>query len=157
VSESPAPTEISNARTTVHISTAAERFIASQVQPRLAADETILHTGYLITDLHATSPVGVILAGISLRACFIALTQTRAFFLWSQPGRVGAFKPLLECGSIQIVDRSRITASIKRSGLLTKALWLCLDREVVAFHLKRKVRDLPAQAQMLDALGAKPA
>jgi hypothetical protein len=141
----------------MHACTAPELFIASQVQPRLADDETVLHTGYLITDLHASGPVGVILAGISLRACFIALTQTRAFFLWSKPGRIGAFKPLLECGSIQVVERSRITASVRRSGLLTKALWLSLDGEVVAFHLKRKVRDLPAQAQMLDALCAKPA
>jgi hypothetical protein len=141
-----------NRMTQVEAKSALEQFIEGQVSPHLVSDERILHTGYLITDLQASSPVGVIVAGLGLRACFIAVSQTRAFFLWSKPGRIGAFKPLLECGNVQIVDRSQIAAKIKRSALFSRSLWLSLSGDVIALRLKRKVRDLPDQAQMIDAL-----
>lgn len=134
-----------------------ERFIASQVDPRLASGETIVHSGYLTGAVQAGGPLGAVMAGIGMRACFIALSETRAFFLWNKPGRVGAFRPLLECDDVQVVERRRITAKITRSGLLSHALWVSLDGgEVLSFHLRRKVRSLPGQAGMIDGLCENP-
>jgi hypothetical protein len=101
--------------------------------------------------------IGAVVTALFLRACFVALTQTRAFFLWSKPRRVGAFRPLLECGSVQIVERSQITAKVVRISMsFSRSLSLSLDGEIVEFLLKRKVRSLPGQAEMIDALCAIP-
>src|SRR5262249_9811453 len=90
--------------------TESEAFIAAHVTPRLAPGEVILHTGYLMGELHGRG-IGLIVGAISLRACFIAVSQTRVFFLWNVPGRIGAFRPLLECGHVQIADRRHVSGN----------------------------------------------
>ena len=132
--------------------TEAEKFVVSQAQPSLAPDEEVEHIGYLIGYLDSEG-FGLFAQAARAQACFIALTAERAFFLWSKPGRIGAFRPLLEYHELQILDRATITARVERVRLVRKCLTLSLPSgERARFELQRKVRALPGQAQCIEAL-----
>ena len=101
----------------------AGRFIEEQVGPRLAPGETILHTDYLVTPPLRPGGVRSFLQVAGARASLCALTNRgRLFLLW---GRVGGFRPVLECRDLTVLAPEQI-------------LWVRTRRRLVATHLEIK-------------------
>ncbi len=134
--------------------TKTESFIWSQIQPLLNAQEQLEHTAYLVGFMKQGGGVRAFQEAARTRACFVALTNQRMFFLWSKPGRVGAFGPLLECEQVEWYSPDQVaTVQTKRAGLFGKRLEITLrSGQKLEFHLKRRVGGVPDQARCLDTL-----
>ncbi|ESQ15699.1 MAG: hypothetical protein N838_03790 [Thiohalocapsa sp. PB-PSB1] len=150
----------------------ADQFVVNQVEPLLQAGESIRHFAYLtetvdLSDRRISNAIVAVLEGVSAfrtaarqRACFIALSEARAFFLWGKPGRVGAFRPLLEHEHIECWERNQIDARVERlkpGEYFKKKLVLSFSSgERVAFELKKRVAGMPGQVACINALLGRP-
>jgi hypothetical protein len=83
------------------IESAADRFVQSQVTPRLEAGETVQYQAYTFDRV----PGGSALDSAKTVARFVALTNRRLFLIDT---RVGAFGILLENRKTEALDRARI-------------------------------------------------
>ncbi len=139
--------------------TKTESFIWSQIQPLLNAQEQLEHTAHLVGFMKqgGTTEIGrgvtAFREAARTRACFVALTNQRMFFLWSKPGRVGAFGPLLECEQVEWYSPDQVaTVQTKLAGFGKRLEITLRSGQKLEFHLKRRVGGVPDQARCLDTL-----
>ena len=131
--------------------TKAESFIRSQIQPLLNAQEQLVCTAYLVGFMKQGGGVRVFQEAARARACFVALTNQRMFFLWSKPGRVGAFGPLLECEQVEWYSPDQV-ATVQTKNFDKRLEITLRSGQKLEFHLKRRVGGVPDQARCLDTL-----
>jgi hypothetical protein len=121
-----------------------DRFIAEQLQPRLATNEAIVHTAYL-----EAASAADIMYGLRERAYWAALTPQRLLLI---EAGVGAFKPILENKGVEVIERASIAGVHAQGGTLTIVL---TDGRRFAFLAGRSPMHASGQAELIDELVAR--
>ncbi len=139
----------------------ADQFVVNQVEPvaagrRIDTAFRLSHRDSRFERSKDSNAIVAVLEGVSAfrtaarqRACFIALSEARAFFLWANRARVGAFRPLLEHEHIECWERNQIDARVERlkpGEYFKKKLVLSFSSgERVAFELKKRLPACPGR------------
>ena len=111
--------------------------------------EVILHTDYLVTPPLRPGGVRSFLQVAGARASLCALTDRgRLFLLW---GRVGGFRPVLECRDLTVLAPEQILWVRTRRRLVADHLEIkATSGESIRFRLRRTRRPAPLVAALIE-------